>query len=273
MNTNKLISVIVPCYNNASYITETIDSILKQDYPSIETIIVNDGSTDNSEIVIKNLISQNTTRDIKYISQFNSGPSNARNTGAKLATGKYLLFLDGDDIIHPTYLSKCAKILENRSDINIVYSDSEFFDGKQGKWKLPQYDSTRMLYENCVHISAVIERSVFDSVGGFDENLHYAEDWELWLRIGAQKCGFYKIPEALFYYRKRKDKSSITDKANDGLLAELARLQIYTKHYGLYRRKGYDFITLINSLKYKKKYTNIWYRRLFRNLQAMTKFR
>jgi glycosyltransferase involved in cell wall biosynthesis len=213
--------------------------------------------------VIKELITQYHDIDIKYIIQLNQGPSKSRNNGAKISTGKYILFLDGDDLIAATYLSKCIACMENDSTLNIVFSDSQYFDAQTGAWKLPPYSLERMLIDNCIHISAVTRREIFNIVGGFDENINYTEDWELWIRIASKYGGVCKIPEILFSYRKRQDKSSLTDNINRDYVSEKSRLYIYSKHYNLYREFGYDFITLITSQKYKRKYYNVWYRSLF----------
>lgn len=247
MSKNALVSVIIPCYNNESYITETIQSVLDQDYATFEILVVNDGSSDKSEVVIYNIIEQHPTYKIKYLYQDNAGPSKARNNGAKLASGKYLLFLDGDDKIHPSYLSKCLEILENNNSINIVYSDAEYFDALSGHWKLPNYDFERLLHENSIHISAVIRTKIFNEVGGFDPNINFNEDWELWIRMTRYCNSVVKIKEPLFYYRKRANHSSLTDSHNNKIIAERSRLYIYTKHYELYRAIDYDFISLITS--------------------------
>jgi glycosyltransferase involved in cell wall biosynthesis len=120
MNNSPKISVIVPCYNNDQTIIETIESITKQEYSPVEIIIVNDGSTDKSEDIVSSYIKINNAVNIALINQDNSGPSKSRNNGAEKATGKYLLFLDADDLIAPSYIKKSIECLENNPMLNIV---------------------------------------------------------------------------------------------------------------------------------------------------------
>ena len=90
-----LVSIIIPCYNNEKVIAETIDSALSQSYKSIEIIVVNDGSTDDSAKVVENISTKYS--NISFYSKENRGPSHTRNFGAQLSNGKFLVFLDGDD--------------------------------------------------------------------------------------------------------------------------------------------------------------------------------
>jgi len=267
MNTTPKISIIIPCFNNETTILETIESINQQEYSSIEMIIVNDGSTDRSSQVISDYINNNNSANIILIDQVNSGPSKSRNNGADKATGKYLLFLDADDILAPTYISKCVRHLEKDQTLNIVYTKADYFGAKKRAWNLPDFNLQNFLESNCIPISAVIRNEVFQKVGKFDENLNYTEDWELWIRIVKEFGGVYKIPETLFFYRKRFDKSSITDNKKNKNVRDQATLYIYKKHYDFFSKNNYDIETLLKSKdsnqKYKKKYYNVWYRKFF----------
>jgi glycosyltransferase involved in cell wall biosynthesis len=265
MTNSPKISVVIPCFNNENTILETIESIVKQDYSCIEIIIVNDGSTDDTNQAVDKYIKKNDINNIILINQSNSGPSISRNNGASCATGEYLLFLDADDKIAVNYISKCINHLENDHLLNIVYSEAAYFGAKKGIWKLPDFDLQNFLVLNCIPISAVIRKNIFQKVGGFDENLSYTEDWELWIRIVKLFGGVYKIPELLFFYRKRIDKSSITDTNKN--LKDKSNLYIYNKHYDYFAENNFDIETLLQSKssneKYKKKYFDIWYRRLY----------
>jgi glycosyltransferase involved in cell wall biosynthesis len=275
MNTIPKISVIIPCYNNETTILETIESINQQEYTSIEMIIVNDGSTDKSEQIISDYIKINKITNILLINQINSGPSKSRNNGADRATGKYLLFLDADDIIASTYITKCIRYLENHQTLNIIYSKADYFGAKNKTWNLPDFNLQNFLESNCIPISAVIRNKIFQKVGKFDENLNYTEDWELWIRIVKEFGGVYKIPETLFFYRKRFDKSSITDNKKNKKIRDKSTLYIYNKHYEYFSKNNYDIETLLKSRdsaqKYKKKYYNVWYRKYFYKIKKIIK--
>jgi glycosyltransferase involved in cell wall biosynthesis len=262
-----LVSVIIPCFNNQDTIVETLNSVCNQNYSNLEIIIVNDGSSDNSQNIIEAFIVDKVGFHFIQINQTNQGPSRTRNNGANIATGKYLLFLDADDLLDTTYINKCVEILESNSDINIVYSDIELFGSQTGKWELQNFSMPQFLVNNCIPISALIKKEVFDKVGQFDENLSFTEDWELWIRIVKQFGGVYKIPELLFFYRKREDKSSLTDNKDTNLNDEKSRLYIYNKHYDLYKKYNLDLLNMLIRLekleKINKKYYAIWYKKLF----------
>lgn len=116
-----LVSVIVPIYNVEKYIYKCVDSIVHQDYPALEIILVNDGSTDNSLDVLKAI--STTDSRIKVINQSNRGVSSARNAGINVCTGKYLMFVDGDDFVEPHYVSYFVKLIQSlNADMGISYN-------------------------------------------------------------------------------------------------------------------------------------------------------
>lgn len=279
MKNNKIkISVVIPCYNSSKYIIETLDSITKQsiiDY--VEIIVVNDGSTDNSKEIVEKFIEENQSINISLINQENKGPSIARNFGADHAKGEYLVFIDSDDKIHPKYLEKCIEILKNNPKIEIVYSNAEYFDAKKGKWKLPKFELKSFLIQNSIPIFCVMRTETFRKIKGFDGNLKFFEDWELWIRYSKQFKNFiYKIPETLFYYRKRTEKNSLINKNDKNLdrknrISEKSLVYIYNIHYEFYLENGLGLETIFNAYRYKEKYYSVWYRRIFYYLKNENK--
>lgn len=257
-----LVSVIIPCYNNQNTIVETIQSVIKQTHKSIELIIVNDGSIDGSLQKISEFITNQA--NIKLINQANQGPSASRNNGAEFANGKYLVFLDADDLLHETYVEKCVAYFEKNPKTNIVYSNAEFFEAKTGKWKLPNFKIDKFLVINSIPIFATIRTEHFKDVKGFDTNLHFMEDMELWIRIIKKfGDGVYKIPETLFYYRKSNNKTSLTDNHTVNRISDKSLLYIYNKHYEFYREYNLDIFNILRNNKYKEKYYSIWYKKMF----------
>ena len=119
-----LVSVVIPCYNNADSILETLHSVRNQTYNNIEIIVVNDGSTDASEMMIDTFKNDNLSLDLHYFKQTNYGPSITRNNGAAAAKGEFIIFLDADDLLHETYIEKAINVLINQPAINIVYSNT-----------------------------------------------------------------------------------------------------------------------------------------------------
>lgn len=200
------VSVVVPAYNSMKYLPETISSLLAQNYEDFEVIIVNDGSTDNTQ----EWGTQIQDSRVVCISQENRGLSGARNTGIRHAKGKYIAFLDADDLWHPSKLKKQVQELDNSADAGLVYSWVSYIDD-QGRptGKCLRNSATGMIWDiliqhNIVECGSVamVRRECFDKCGLFDEALKSAvEDWDMWLRIATQ-YPFAVVREALTYYRQ-----------------------------------------------------------------------
>lgn len=233
-----LVSVIIPCYNTAEYIQETLDSVFNQTYQNIEIIAIDDGSTDST--LQKLYENKKIHPQLKVITQKNTYNVIARNNAVKYAKGKYLIFLDSDDKIAPVYIEKCCEVAEKDKSIAAVYSRADFFDAKSKPWKLPEFKLPDFLYGNCIYISALIRKSEFDKVDGFDENLTQFEDWELYISLVKNGGKVYRLPETLFYYRQREDLSSVTNTASKQKVSD-NMFKIYSKHYNFYIENGIYF--------------------------------
>ena len=196
------VSVIIPCYNYGHFIEEAVESVLSQTMQDFEIIIVNDGSTDK---FTNDLLTNYTKPKTKVIHQNNQGLAMARNNGIAKASGEYILPLDADNKITPTYLEKAVKILDNNPEIGIVYSDAIFFGERKGLWKLPDFKFENLLVCNFIDACSVVRKKVWVAVGGFDPRMPVPgyEDWDFW--IGAVEAGweFLKLSEPLFIYRWR----------------------------------------------------------------------
>ena len=199
----KLVSVIIPCYNHASFIEETINSALKSSYPNIEIIIVNDGSTDESENIA--LKYQELHKNIFYIYQKNQGPAAARNNGIQSARGVYILPLDADDHISTDYIEKSVEILNNHKEVKLVYCEAEFFGERYGKWNLPDFSRKMLARDNIIFPSALYRKSDWQTVGGYSNVMIWGwEDWEFWISLLESGGEVIKLPITGFYYRVRK---------------------------------------------------------------------
>ncbi len=201
------ISVIIPCYNQGQFLQEAIQSVLEQDYPDKEIIVVNDGSADNTPEVA------NRYRDmIVYIEQSNKGAAAARNAGIRVAKGEYIAFLDADDVCLPGRLNLEAKVLNQRPEVGLVASDAylinatgEFVGLKSsisGSPRHPQ-DFRWETVEYCATTSTVMCRKrCFDVAGYFDERFKRGggEDWLAWVRI-ARSFSMVYLSEPTIGYR------------------------------------------------------------------------
>jgi len=261
---NEKISIIIPYYKGENYIHETLKSVYDQTYQDFEVIIVNDGS----ERSALDLIEKNSDfKNLKIIHQENQGQSSARNNGVKSATGKYILFLDCDDLIDKTFLEKTHQILSKNNETRICYTKGKFFEKTDKEWVLQPFNTFDFLIENCIPITALIYKEDFEKVGGFDTQLNYYEDWDFWISLVEIGAKVHKIDEFLFFYRIRNTTDSLTNTSidNSSRLSDNF-FEIYKKHYTFYKQNGLDFHSIMSLIrenkKYKAKYYDEWYRKL-----------
>lgn len=197
------VSVIIPCFNLGKYIHEAINSVLAQTFRDFEIIVVNDGSTDAET---NSILDDLNRPEIRLINTSNQGLASARNNGIGEAKGKYILPLDADDKIAPSYLEKAVRILDENENIGIVYCRAERFDQENSKWDLPEYEFSKILIDNLIFCSALFRAADWKRVGGYKPSMIYGwEDYEFWLSIIELQREVCRIPEYLFFYRKRTD--------------------------------------------------------------------
>ena len=236
-NTNEpLVSIIIPCYNHGDYLPEALESLLAQSFSKWEAIIVNDGSSDNTEKVA--LFYVNKDKRFKYLYQENSKTSVARNYGIQKAKGLYILPLDGDDKIAPDYLSSAVEFLEKNPSYTAYYSLVEFFGAKKGVWNLHYSSYKDELISNSIHISTVFRKSDCVAIGGFDETMRIGlEDWEFFIRLLYPDKKIYQEPKVLAYYRTTNTGMNRNTEAlrfNDLVEAEIVKKHIdkYIEYWG-----------------------------------------
>ncbi|RNC69641.1 MAG: glycosyltransferase [Desulfuromonadales bacterium] len=197
------ISVVMPCHNAASHLLRGVASVLEQTYGSVELIVINDGSTDNSLDILGGI------RDnrLKIINQPNRGVSAARNRGIAEATGDYVAFLDTDDAWRTDCLEKLHEALRSVPDAAVAYCgwQNVGLAGGRGEPYIPSdyegADKVTKLLRGCPWpIHAALTRTVLlREVGGFDETMSHAEDYKLWLSL-AGRSRIVRVPEVLAFY-------------------------------------------------------------------------
>lgn len=236
------VSVIIPTYQSEAYISQAIESVLKQSYKDFEIIIVDDGSKDNTDKILKTYSSNNF---IKMIFQKNQGPSTARNRGINESSGEYIAFLDSDDIWLPDKLEKQIKVMENDPLIGLVYSDTYFFDSEKiwpktsFRFQIPGKGSVfnTLFVENFIPLlTVIIRRTCMDANNLFNSEFEPAEDYDLWLRV-SQKMKIAYVNEPLAKYRVHpKQASSKAEK----MLSNLIRMKENIIEDGTVREKLSD---------------------------------
>ncbi|MDT7831939.1 glycosyltransferase [Flavobacteriaceae bacterium S356] len=234
-----LISVIIPCYNTAEYVEDTIASLLEQSYANWEAILVNDASPDN----ILAIIEPYEKKDKRFTiinSKVNLGLSGARIEGIASSNGKYIFPLDSDDYVDANYFEKAIKILENDESIEVLYSDTMKFGAVNKVFELEEYSLPYLLRKNCIVASAFFRKSTYDRVGGYCDKLEFLEDWDLWISILKNGGKVHKINEPLFFYRVRETESLVNTMFND--------MEKYREHHDIiFKRHTEAYLTHVGN--------------------------
>lgn len=246
LDNNPLISFVIPCYNDKKYIEECVNSALNQTYKNIEIIIVDDGSDEETKLVLQKI----EPKISKLITQKNQGQSCARNIGIKNAKGTYILNLDSDDFFEPTFCEKAISNFKSDTTCKIVTSFTNIiYEQTYKKEKyIPQGGNiSKMMYSNTAMGSCMFLKENWKNVGGYDESMKSGfEDWEFYIRV-LKSGGVVKvIPEYLFNYRRKLQ--STTVKANK---IKYNLLQyIFVKHKELYVNNFDGFLDFfLNKIK------------------------
>jgi glycosyltransferase involved in cell wall biosynthesis len=243
-----LISIIVPCFNQAQYLDECLQSVLNQTNQNWECIIVNDGSPDNTEEIALEWCKKDPR--FTYLKKENGGPSSARNAGIDIANGKYLLPLDSDDKISSNYLSACLKEIEACDEIKIVYGKAFKFGLVNKDWKLPDYTFESLLRGNMIFCTALYRKSDWKKAGGYDENMKFGiEDWELWINIMKDGGLVIRNSDCFFYYRIKETSRNLT--LGESLdKSYLMQRYVFNNHFDLYNINVFDLY--LNNLRLEK---------------------
>ena len=224
-----LVSIVTPTYNQASYLAETICSVLAQDYPNIEYLVLDDGSTDETPAVLRRFEGH-----VRWERHANMGQSNTLNKGWRQCRGDYLSYLSSDDRLLPHAVSTMVRAIESRPDASVVYCDFSLID-KNGivvkEQCSPDFDHAQLVEElNCQPgVGVLFRRSVFDQTGGWNPALRKIPDFEFWLR--AARIGpFLRVPQALSEYRVHEESASIRPVPYDRSMEIVHTMRSYWQH-------------------------------------------
>lgn len=203
-------SIIVPCYNYAHLLSETLESVAAQELTDWECIIVNDGSTDNTIEVAQQFVERDSR--FRLVSQSNKGLSGARNTGIAHSSGQFLQFLDADDLIEPRKLRLQLEFLQSRADVDVVIGRSGFFfsdtpehieelmSDRKHQFLQREIEGLEavlwLLRRNfCVVNAPLVHREIGEKVGWFNADFRRNEDWDFWMRIANIGARFAVITQ------------------------------------------------------------------------------
>lgn len=230
-----LVSIIIPCYNYGWLLAETLNSLLAQTHQGWECIVVDDGSMDNTRLIVEAYQVQDAR--FRYVHQVNAGMSSARNTGIQHAGGTYLQFLDADDLLTPRKLELQAAWLDSHHNVDIVYGDVRYFEHGKPSVLSRSFNMQNLAWacelsgqgaavlgplvaQNQLVVNAPLLRaSLLDKVGLFSEHLRSMEDWEFWLRCA--------LAGAFFHYDDHPDTWALVRVHSSSLSQNHQRMMTY----------------------------------------------
>ena len=253
-------SIVIPLFNKETVIIETINSVLNQTYQKFELIIVNDGSTDNSLQVVKQI----EDKRIRIIDKPNGGVSSARNRGIEEAKYEYIAFLDGDDIWDPLFLEKMGKLIIDfplasffacKFSFQSSIKDKSIDNGYNKRGYIENYFKEALKYPLINSSSVVVKKDCFNQVGSFNSQYSRGEDIEMWSRLALNFKLAYE-PELLSYYRldvPNRACLNITPIEKFYLEKNISKLGKYHRKYILKLIRG-----IFGEFYYQKRYSDLY---------------
>lgn len=283
--TSPLISVIMPCFNAAPYVAEAVASVFGQSYGNVELIVVDDGSTDDSDRILADLAKAHVGR-MKLLYSSRVGPYPARNQALKESAGKYVAFLDADDWWAPETLEKLhTALLDHDADLAYCGWQNVGVDVQSAPYIPPAYeteDTVAHFVRTCpwpIH-AALLKRSIVTQIGGFSERRFASMDYDFWLQTLAVTRNITRVPEVLAFYRWHNqgqvsavkwrqvldalDAQQTFIRNNPGLVAHLAAERLWDLTEGQVLRQAYRAL-------WKRDLTSA--QRLFRHSASARSFR
>lgn len=264
MATDPLVSVIIPAYNCARYLPAAIQSVLEQTYPCVEIVVVDDGSTDETQDILSRY------SNVIAIQQSNGGLSHARNQGIRRAGGEYIALLDGDDIWPETKLAEQVELMKIHPEVGVLFGDARRF-ADNGWTELTLFTRYRLndeffasdflvidalkklLYMNFIPVgTALVRKKCLVEAGLFDENFRRVEDWDMWLRVALR---------SQFAYSRKVWKLKRTHETNLSNNTEAMALSAIAVMEKLVSEHGPDLVTLGIDVKphLRDAYSNLGY--------------
>jgi glycosyltransferase involved in cell wall biosynthesis len=229
------VSIVIPCFNAGQFIDEAVQSALAQTWPDVEVVVVDDGSTDAAT---RRLLDEAAWPRTRVLRQANAGPSAARNAAIREATGEFILPLDADDRIDPTYVEKAMAAFAADPGLGVVYCRATRFGAAEGPWQLPDYTLRELVIDNVIFVSAVFRKADWARVGGFGEHLrHGVEDYDFWVRLVNAGCRVLQLDEALFHYRVQAE-SRTSGFARDRAVVVATYAGIFRDNIDFYARNA-----------------------------------
>jgi glycosyltransferase involved in cell wall biosynthesis len=211
------VSVVMPAYNTAPFVEAAIDSALRQTFTDIEVLVVDDGSTDDTAVIVERMAARDAR--VRLLRQPNGGVSVARNAALRVARGDFFALLDSDDLWAPEFLAEQLAIMAARPEVDIVTGNAWVLGGTNDGRLARPYPEPRpdpdlasiIGDEWSVFIMSVIRRRVYTTIGSFDESMRSNEDYDFWLRAAVAGFTFARNDRPLGHYRNRTGSLSASE--------------------------------------------------------------
>lgn len=218
--TASLVSVVIPCHDYGRYLGEAIESALGQTHPAIEVIVVDDGSVDETVTVASRY-------PVRLIRQKHAGVCAAANRGIAAARGEFVLRLDADDALCPTYVEETVSALRRDPEAQFAYTEFGLFGARTGSYGIEPFDAESLAERNYIHASALMRRSAFERAGGYGLDMTGArcEEWDLWLSFADLGMRGVLVPGRLLRYRQHPSGGRNAARGLRRELLTIARLQ------------------------------------------------
>jgi glycosyltransferase involved in cell wall biosynthesis len=221
----------MPVFNPGIVLKQALRSVADQTWRDRELVVVDDGSTDATTLRLLEEAAEQS--GVSVHRRENGGPARARNQAIELAGGAYVLPLDADDYLAPTFLERTVPILEAEPGVAIVHTWVGLVGGHHGVWRTGGFSVAELLARCTVHTCSLYRRTVWQDVGGYDPSFVEGwEDWDFWLTAAAHGWQARGVPEVLAYYRRGAGSRERAARA-PGTVGKLMR-QMVAKHRGLY---------------------------------------
>lgn len=208
-----LVSIVIPAYNAAHLLGETLESVLQTQYEALEVIVVNDGSKDDTLAVARQWAEKDGR--LRVIDQPNQGPAAARNHAISEAHGVYILPVDADDLIEPTFVGDAVAVLAARPEVMVVEPKGDFFGERHGEWRLPEFSRHLLARKNHIPACAMYRRKDWLRIGGYCTEMPAREDWDFWIAMLKDGGEVVMLPYVAFHYRVSHGSKRFADRKHD----------------------------------------------------------
>lgn len=209
-NAQPLVSVVIPVYNMQAFLPDTLDSVLASEYPHLEVIVMDDGSTDGSLAVARDYAARDVR--VQAFTQPNAGVCVTRNRAIARAKGEFILPVDADNLITPRFIPDAVAAMLADWEVKVVAPRADFFGDRTGEWKLPPFSIHLLARKNIMDTCALYRKADWERVGGYCEEIIAREDWEFWISVLENGGKVVRLPEIALHYRIRHQSKRVTDR-------------------------------------------------------------